>query len=141
MGIYVEEYRKVLSTQNGIAIPQENQQSKLTETLEALRLGTNNQSTYMSWAQASPTYIADMQLGHHVGPKDWSEGYPKATAYPWICCTNSADSSGLNGKASTQPCRHVKCKSPTHSGEKEWEMEEGLCKGSDQETIDELNLK
>lgn len=50
MGIYVEEYRKVLSTQNGIAIPQENQQSKLTRTLEALRLGTTNQSTYMGWA-------------------------------------------------------------------------------------------
>jgi hypothetical protein len=33
----------------------------------------------------SPTYIADMQLGLHVGYKQLERGYPKSCCLPEIC--------------------------------------------------------
>jgi hypothetical protein len=60
--------REGLWAPNRIGTPQNNQQSQLTWTLGVLRDRTTDQRTYTGWIIAC-TYVADVQLGLHVGPE------------------------------------------------------------------------
>ena len=57
-----------LRTLNGIEIPQEDQQSQLTWTFEALKR-LINQAKNICWLDTGPscTYVAEVQIYLHVG--------------------------------------------------------------------------
>jgi len=58
----------------GIGTLQEDQQSQLTWTLGALRDGTTNKEHTQARARPSGSYVADVQLGFHVGPEQLEWG-------------------------------------------------------------------
>ena len=68
-----------------IGTPQEDQQSQQIWTLELSE--TEPPTKEHTWAgpRLACTYVADVQLGLHVGPKQLEQGLsiPKAVACPW----------------------------------------------------------
>jgi hypothetical protein len=109
-----------------------------TWTLGVLINWTTNKSTYTSWVYA---YLhkrtqADMQLGLHVGPKNWSSSYPKSSClyvgYVLLSGLPSLMSVGKETPSLTDIWSvgvEVGGRSALKEGEGEGGRGEGLCEG------------
>ena len=98
----MERLEKKLNVLKGIGTPQEGLQSQLTWILNVLKDKATNQRAYTGWTEVPSTYVADVQLSLHVGPKiNRVEAFPKAAAYLWYLFSNRAALSGLSGRGCT----------------------------------------
>ena len=71
--------------------PQEDQQTQLPWTIESCQEVNTNQKAYRSCAVTYGIYVANVQLGHHVGPPTFGTGsIPKAVDCVWKPLTQLA---------------------------------------------------
>ena len=68
----MEEWEEGLQVLKGIETPQEDQQSQIISGVP--RVWTTDQRTYRARLRLPHKYVADVQLGLHVGPKQLEQG-------------------------------------------------------------------
>jgi hypothetical protein len=83
----------------GIGAPQEDQQSQLTWTLGALKSEPPTKEHTRAGPGPLCKYVADVQLGLHVGPEQLEQGLSqKLLPVCGICSSSWAPLSGLSGE-------------------------------------------